>query len=466
MYKVFVVTLREFKAAVLSKAFIISVAIMPVLMGGSIAVQAVLRNKTGPEEKKYAIIDRTGKLFRHLHRAAQKRNTYDVIDPETGERTDVLFQLEEIKPEVDVQKQRIALSERVRKGEFQGFIDIGKDVMAPLSKEEATLLRKLRFKARGAGSLSYGTELGDNKIIRYFTTNTISTEFSTWAMTRLNSQIQIRRTFPNITDDDIAHQEAQAADLLAQMTEVPMVSSEPLDNTGATPKEVNTIATVLLPIVVVMLMFMLVMIGASPLMQGVVEEKSLRIAEVLLASVRPFELMMGKLLGTVAVSMVLMLVYLGGGYWTAIHFGYGQYIQPTLLAWFVVFQIMAVLMYGALFIGVGAACSDIKETQALLMPVMLIICVPLFVLRNVITEPDSNFATVMSLIPPATPMLMIARLSVYEGIPWWQPALGVVLVLITTVLMVYAASRVFRVGLLAQGKGASYLQIIKWVFKG
>ena len=102
----------------------------------------------------------------------------------------------------------------------------------------------------------------------------------------------------------------------------------------------------------------------------------------------------------------------------------------------------------------------------MLMPVMIIICIPLFVLRNVIQEPQSDFAMMMSLIPPATPMLMTSRMAVYQGIPFWQPMVGVLLVLVTTIVFVYVASRIFRVGLLAQGKGASFAQIIRWIIRG
>ena len=473
MNKVFVIAVREFKAAVLTKAFIISVAIMPLLMGGSVLVQAFLRGKTGPSEKTYAVIDRTGgQVFERLKKAVAKRNKFDVIDPDTKQRTDPDFKLEKVTPAEDKEKQRYELSERVRNGELNGFMEIGKEVLKPLSKEEAEELRKARADARRKGSMSYGQKLGDDKILRFYTSNTIATEFSSWAMGRLNLEIALLRQ--GVSAEVLEKLETTLGpgeEGNARMSEVPMVVSEPLIKNPLSgqieePKEVNYVASLLVPIIITMMMFTLVMVGASPLMQGVVEEKSQRIAEVLLASVRPFELMLGKLLGTVAVSVVLMLVYLGGGWWTAVYFGYGEYIQPGMVVWFVVFQILAVLMYGSVFISVGAACTDIKETQAMLMPVMIIICIPLFVLRNVIQEPQSDFAMMMSLIPPATPMLMTSRMAVYQGIPFWQPMVGVLLVLVTTIVFVYVASRIFRVGLLAQGKGASFAQIIRWIIRG
>jgi len=168
----------------------------------------------------------------------------------------------------------------------------------------------------------------------------------------------------------------------------------------------------------------------------------------------------------VGVSATLAAVYLGGAYWAAHRYGYAQYIPLDLLVWFGVYQALAVLMIGSLFIAVGAACTDMRETQTMLWPVMLLVTLPMFVWVNVIREPNSTFSTWVSLFPFATPMLMLGRQAVPPGIPWWQPVLGIVLVLLTTVLCVYVAGRIFRVGLLLQGKGAKVSEMVKWVFRG
>jgi ABC-2 type transport system permease protein len=201
-------------------------------------------------------------------------------------------------------------------------------------------------------------------------------------------------------------------------------------------------------------------------MQGVVEEKMQRIAEMVLGSVRPFELMLGKLFGLMGVSLTLAALYLGGAYGLALHYGVADLVSPAVLAWFIVYLVVGVVMYGALFIAVGAACSDLRDTQTMLWPVMLLAMLPLFVWINVAREPTSTFSTVASLIPTATPMLMILRVAVPPGVGWWQPALGLVMMLVTTVIFVYAAGRIFRVGILMQGKGASVRDLARWVVRG
>src|SRR5262249_3288115 len=186
----------------------------------------------------------------------------------------------------------------------------------------------------------------------------------------------------------------------------------------------------------------------------------------LLGSVRPFELMFGKLVGMVGVSLTLAAIYLGAVFAAAYYVGYTDFLSGTLLSWFVVYQALAVLMYGSLFIAIGAACTDMKETQNLLWPVMLLASMPLWVWLTVVREPDSTFSQGMSLLPLARRMLMTARLAVSPPPPLWQPLLGAVLVLATTLLCVWAAGRIFRIGILMQGKGAKVGEILKWVFRG
>ena len=186
----------------------------------------------------------------------------------------------------------------------------------------------------------------------------------------------------------------------------------------------------------------------------------------MLGSVRPFPLMLGKLLGTVGVAMTLGVVYLGGAYLAARHYGIAEHLPASLIAWFLVYETLGVLMFGSMFIAVGAACSSAQEAGPLMMPVMLVAMLPLFVMMNVITEPDGPLATGASLLPTAAPMLMVARLSVSPGLPLWQPLLGVLSVLLATVLCVWVAGRIFRVGLLAQGQGAGFREIMRWVWHG
>jgi ABC-type Na+ efflux pump permease subunit len=231
-------------------------------------------------------------------------------------------------------------------------------------------------------------------------------------------------------------------------------------------KEGAQLANFFLPAVLIALMFMVIMVGATPAMQGVVEEKGQRIAEVLLGSLSPFELMAGKLLGVAGVSLTMALVYFAGGYVVAQRYGVADMLTPALMAWFFVFLVLALLIYGSLFIAIGAAAGDVKDTQTLLLPVMLVACLPFFALGPIMQDPNGTIAVACSWFPFATPFLLVARQSVPPGVPIVQMVGGIVLVLVTTLFCVWAAGRIFRVGLLMQGKGAKLGDLFRWVLKG
>ena len=215
-----------------------------------------------------------------------------------------------------------------------------------------------------------------------------------------------------------------------------------------------------------MLMFMSIMIVCQPMLTSVIEEKQQRIAEVLLGSVSPFQLMMGKLAGNVGVALTIVAVYLLGGYFLAHYYGYTEMLPVRILVWFIAFEVLASLLFGAVFIGIGAACTEIKEAQSLMAPVMIVVVFPLMVWINVLQEPLSKFAMWISLFPPATPMLMMLRLAASPMVPLWQPILGIVLTLLMTLAFVFAAGRVFRIGLLVQGKAPKLAELAGWILRG
>jgi ABC-2 type transport system permease protein len=214
------------------------------------------------------------------------------------------------------------------------------------------------------------------------------------------------------------------------------------------------------------LMFIIVMSTASPLLNSVMEEKMTRISEVMLGSVSPFELMAGKLLGVVFVSILLSSVYLGGAWGFAAYKGYGDAVTVAQIAWFFVYLVMAILIYGSLFIAIGAAASDLKDAQALMTPGMVLFMTPMFLWMPILKAPGSTLAIVASLIPFATPLLMTLRLALSPAPALWQILLGFVLALACTAFFVWAGGRVFRVGILMQGKSATFAEMWRWIRAG
>jgi len=211
---------------------------------------------------------------------------------------------------------------------------------------------------------------------------------------------------------------------------------------------------------------MMIMMGAVPLLSSVMEEKTQRIAEVLLGSITPFEFMMGKMLGGIGVSLTGSLVYVLGGIISISKMGLGEYIPYHILPWFFTYMLLSLIMFGASFAALGSACSEPKDAQSLSTTVMLPIIIPMFIMTPVIKEPLSMLSTGLSLFPPFTPFLMLLRQSTLGGVPTWQPWLGLLGILLFTVICVWAGGRIFRVGILMQGESPKLSNILRWAIKG
>jgi ABC-type Na+ efflux pump permease subunit len=229
-------------------------------------------------------------------------------------------------------------------------------------------------------------------------------------------------------------------------------------------QEVDVARAYGIPVAVLMLMYITVMSSAPQLLNSVIEEKMSRISEVLIASVTPFQLMMGKLIGGVAVSTLLAAIYIAGGLAVAQYWGgYASAVTPMILVWFLLFLVMSIFIFGSLFVAIGAACNDLKDSQSMMTPVMVLVMLPMFTWASVLRAPDGTMATVLSLIPTAAPFLMMLRIALRPGPPGWQIAASVALMAGTVMVVVWAAGKIFRTGLLMQGKSATVAEMLRWV---
>jgi len=163
------------------------------------------------------------------------------------------------------------------------------------------------------------------------------------------------------------------------------------------------------------------------------------------------------------VSVLLTIIYLLGGIYALISFGRADLIDPKIMAWFFVFMVLAALMFGALFLAVGSACSDLKDSQSMVQPVMMLILLAYLGSFVVMRSPESGFAVALSFVPTMTPFTMMLRLVMPPGPPLWQVIAAALLLAATTAGIIWAAGRIFRVGLLMQGKPPTIPELIKWV---
>jgi ABC-2 type transport system permease protein len=403
---------------------------LPVMLGISFGFQIFAARHADVEDHVFAVIDRTGVLYSTIAQAAEDHNKKS---GEGKERTGPYFVPSQVELDGrDAGDVKAELSTRVRRKDLFAFVDIPAQV--------------LDVSATAADQIDYYTETPSYDAL------------PDWLNQVLQKEITGRRFVAASVDRNLVTQLTRPA----RVTTLGLVEKK-ADGTVSEAKRANPIATFVLPFGMMYLLFIALMSSAPQLLTAVVEEKMSRISEVLISSITPTQLMLGKLLGVAAVATLLALIYLGGGVYAMVQAGQFELVQPALLAWFVLYLLCAVLMFGSVFVAIGAACSDLKDSQSMMQPVMMLLLLPMLASAIVLRQPNSMVSTVASLFPTASPFLMLVRLAMSPAPPAWQVALSVALTLATTALFIWAAARIFRIGLLMQGKPPNLPELLKWI---
>ena len=217
------------------------------------------------------------------------------------------------------------------------------------------------------------------------------------------------------------------------------------------------------------LLYTTVLMWGAAIMNGVIEEKSNRVVEVIVSSLPTSHLFAGKLLGVGAAGLTQVVV------WSLTIAGFGIYgaamassnglpvpeLQPLLLVCFVMYFLLGYFLYGALYAAVGSAVNTQQEAQSLAFPVMMPLILGFVFFPAVLSSPDSPLSVALSMVPFFTPMLMFLRITALTP-PLWQIVLSVVLTVATVAGVTWAAARVYRVGILMYGKRATFPEIVRW----
>ena len=218
----------------------------------------------------------------------------------------------------------------------------------------------------------------------------------------------------------------------------------------------------MLPFLCGILLFMGVMMGGQMLMTSTIEEKSSRVVEVLLAAVSPLELMWGKLLGQLGVALLIVAVYVGLGMLALLEYSLAGLVDPMLLVYFVIFFLLASLVYGGLMMSIGAAVNQAADAQSLMGPVMILLVAPYVLVPIIGQNPNSTLSVAMTFVPPVNSFVVLARLASGTAPPLWQVFGAMATGLACAVVAVWFAAKVFKIGLLMQGKPASFGTLVKW----
>ncbi len=246
------------------------------------------------------------------------------------------------------------------------------------------------------------------------------------------------------------------------------------------------------------LIFMFIIIYGTSVMRSVIEEKTSRIIEVIISSVKPFQLMMGKIIGNAMAGILQFIIWMviGGILLFAItsYFGVGevstnsvqmapemvQQMQNssnndlqvvlqeiknlpilTMFFSFIIYFLGGYLIYSSIYAAIGAAVDSETDTQQFMMPVLMPLVIAIYVGFSVIENPHGPIALGFSLFPLTSPIVMLMRIPF--GVPWWQLITSIILLIFTFIGMVWFAAKIYRVGILMYGKKPSYKEIYKWL---
>ena len=235
------------------------------------------------------------------------------------------------------------------------------------------------------------------------------------------------------------------------------------------------------------LMYFILLLYGSQVMMGVTEEKTSRIAEVVVSSVKPFQLMIGKIIGIGMVALTQFLIWIAcifiiynvgksSGNMSGGATGMVGQIQnvftsvnvPIVVGCFIFYLLAGFFFYSSLYAAIGSAINeDMREAQSLSFPITMLIIFSIALMTPAIANPSSPVAVWASIIPFSSPIVMMARIpfGVPNTVPWWQLGLSMILLIAGFMFTTWFAARIYRTGILMYGKKPSWKEMIKWAFR-
>ena len=436
MSNISIIIQREFNERVRKKSFIITTLLMPLLMVALMAAPALIMQFSRGDEKRIAVIDESGLVAPRLESDEELR----------FEPTDLT-----------IEEARRTLTDRF------GVLRIGGDILENPSD--------VKLYANSSSSLSVESSITDQierileaeKLKRYNIDN----------LQQILDEVKTTVTLQTFRNDKSQEEETHA--------------------------QSSTVATVT-GYVLGFILYMFLLIYGQMVMQSVIEEKNNRVLEVMVSSVRPFDLMMGKILGIASVAVVQVAI------WGVLICGIGAAVMPHLMPSDVMASAQAMqqgmpdaaaasgmdpemlqavaaitdlgyivrifvclllfvfggyLFYSAMFAAVGSAVDNVQDASQLQTPITLPIILALLMMFAVIRDPNSQMAFWFSVIPFTSPIVMIVRIP-YD-IPLWEIALSLAVLYASFVGMVWFAAKIYRVGIFMYGKKPSFGELFKWV---
>ena len=420
MKKMFTVVKREYLERVKKKSFLIGTILGPALMAVLIFAPMLFMKYTPETQTRIAVIDMTDMdIFGRLREALT-----DTLADGTPK-----YELRK----VDVSEEGLAqakteLNYEIEGDALDGYIILPEDV---IEKSEANF---------------YGKRLGNIKTMERFESaldNTI---------------IGIRLEVEGLDDASVEKLVKGLKIDVIQIKEGEEKSGKGFDSMFMSS------------FMFVMMLYMTILMWGIAVQRSIIEEKNNRVIEVMLSSLRPIDMLLGKILGVGAVGLTQYLIWAVFGVVLAL---YGMSMGGPVaevaaslsmgtMAFFVAYYLLGFLFYATLFAGIGSVCNTDQEAQQLQQPIVLCLVFTIMVPMMIIQNPDSMFATVISLIPFFTPIVMFMRINILTP-PVWQIVLSFLIMIGSIYAAALLSAKIFRIGILMYGKRPDLREMIKWM---
>ncbi|HEX6898749.1 MAG TPA: ABC transporter permease [Thermoanaerobaculia bacterium] len=422
---------REYLQRVKTKGFWIGTLVVPLFVVALTLIPGLLLSKSSTTQN-IVVVDETGRLGEPLRRKLTTREGQKVND-ERGMAMDesrmARFEVTLQPPAADRQRQQETLNDQVRSKTIDAWVWISPKVFEG---------EKVEYHARSVSNV--------------FTQDALKDDLS-WVVRR--ERLQQAGIDPERVDE---------------LTRPVKLATQRVSAEGSRAE--GGLGGMLFAVVLFLILYMSILLWGQQVMNGVLEEKSSRVIEVLISTITPFELMMGKLLGICFVGLTQLGIWLGTmtlisapGVMASFAMMPKDANLPSLtlgmLFHFILLFILGFFAYATIYAAIGSAFNNLQEAQQASSVAVIFVVIPAMVMYPVINDPNSTMATVLSLIPMFTPLLMPLRVAI-EMPPWWQLALAYLLTAGFVVGMVWFCSKIYRVGILMYGKKPTFQEIWKW----
>jgi ABC-2 type transport system permease protein len=454
MNKFLAIVKREYLQKVRTKFFVIMTILGPVMLVVFTIVPGLLFSMKTGEDTRIAILDQTedSKLYDSIRRSLlrldreqvnnKQPGIEDTVNSNTKDRVEKAgksltgsFHVEQVNPNgrslEDIKRE---LNARIGRGELDGYLVIPPDILSNSGESKASY---------------YGRNVGD-----VFTRGQIED--------RLNSAVRRQRLIKEgVKDQDV--------DALSKSVDL---ATYPVNEKGEEGAE-DSGAGFAMVFIIAFLIYITILLYGQVVLGAIIEEKETRIAEILFSSVRPFQIMIGKLIGVSLMGLTQLTI------WGVAFAALVLYVVPAMSAqgikginlphlppfffvYFFLFFVLGYFLYATIYALLGSMVTTSQEGGQMAMPVVFLLMAGLYMAFPVIRAPNSSFAFWVSMFPFFAPITMMVRI-VSQTPPFWQIALSLAIGFATVILLLWLASRIYRIGMLMYGKKATIPEVVRWI---